>query len=197
MPVTMATALTAQCWPMKRCRMIWNTSLPSCASRSASSSATAWEGKRPWRPPWRRLAAEKCHQELIAMLQCWPFSLFTPVLSKLNFVRPSVRSVSLSLSVFVVWFSGEVGGSGHQSSPDIHAHQLPVLHPGHAGGEDLQWHPTIHRQTDGWGSAAQIGQGQDSFLNMNMSAVLLLIKPGMLVCQECVVSCPVVLLYLV
>lgn len=158
MPVTTATALTAQCWPMKQCRMIWNTSLPSCASRSASSSATAWEGKRPWRPPWRRLAVGKCHQELITMLQTWPFSL---VLSKLHFVSASVRSNSLS--VFAVWFSGEVGGGGHQSSPDIHTHQLPVLHPGHAGGEDLQWHPTIHRQTDGWRSAAQIGQGRDSF----------------------------------
>lgn len=69
MPVTMATALTAQCWPMKRWRRIWNTSSASFASRSASSLATAWEGRRLWQPPWCRSATEICHREFIVMLQ--------------------------------------------------------------------------------------------------------------------------------
>lgn len=120
----------------------------------------------------------------------WPFSLHSPILSELNnpplvfiphlvvlvpfchrfsphdiiFYPSSLTCLPQSVFFFAAWFSGEVGGSGHQSSPDHHTHQLPLLHPGHAGGEDLQWHPTLHRQADGWGSAAQFGQGQDCFL---------------------------------
>lgn len=61
MPVIMATAPTALCWPMKPWLKTWNISSLSCASRSAFSSATAWEGKQPWWRPWRRFVAEESH----------------------------------------------------------------------------------------------------------------------------------------
>lgn len=66
--------------------------------------------------------------------------------------------------LFVVRFSGEIGGSGYQSSTDICIEQLPLLHPGHARDEARHWHPTLHCQTYGWGSAAQFGWGQLSYL---------------------------------
>lgn len=75
------------------------------------------------------------------------------------------------MCLFVGWFSGEAGGGGHQSSPDLHTHQLPVLHQGHAGSEDLQRHPTLHRQADGRGSAAQFGQGQESLFDFTLLTV--------------------------
>lgn len=80
------------------------------------------------------------------------------------------------LCVFAAGFSGAAGGGGHQSSPDHHTHQLPLLHPGHAGGEDLQRHPALHRAADGRGSAAFFGQGQSGVRWFPVSDFKVLVK---------------------
>lgn len=121
----------------------------------------------------REKSPHVCHDSTVPPLDVtWPLSLYiwTYTSSDLCFqcCLFSCLLTPIYLSLFVAWFSGEVGGGRHQSSPDNHTHQLPLLHPGHAGDEDFQWHPTLHRQADGWRSAAQFGQGQDSFLSWRL-----------------------------
>lgn len=79
---------------------------------------------------------------------------------------PFAPSFGLSIFSFAsfasVQFSGQAGGRGHQPIAVVLVLQLPLLHPGDAGDEDLQRHPSVHCQTDGRGSAAHFGGGQKS-----------------------------------
>lgn len=155
MPVTMATVLTTRCWPMKQWAVIWNTSFPSCALRSASSLATAWEERQRWQLPWCRWAAAKGHHEFITIshdiFHCTPLSSLNTVILFLLYGHylllfvfhilylcvSSLSSLFIHLSLLTARFSREVSGCGHQSSTDHCTHQLSLLHPSHAGSESL------------------------------------------------------------
>lgn len=165
---------------IEKCILIGHSMGGKTAMATALTQVSGWE-MSPW---------VYCNATVPPLDVTWPFSLYSPVLSGLSnpplvlmphldvlfpfhhcfffpqcdISCPACLPQSI-LSLFVVWFSGEVGGSGHQSSTDIHLQRLPLLHPSHAGGEDLHWHPTFHRQTDGWGSATQFGWGQHSLIS--------------------------------
>lgn len=152
MPVTMATALTAQCWPTRRWPRIWNTSWLSCTLRNVFWLDTAWVGRRRWSRPWRRLGVTSSSTPNPHLLFLH-FPLIPPS-SSLSFIH-------LLLCLFAsVQFSGQAGGGGHQPIAVVLVLQLPLLHPGDAGDEDLQRHPSFHCQADGRGSAAHVGWGQ-------------------------------------